>query len=250
MILSALACALAAAEEEDPLSPHRVPFDELMERTIGTASQPVEFNWRRTTAHAAVTGSHLFELNNFESLRLGGLARFPSGSAIVELGVTYVGTWDTPSSELMALTPYRQPGRPDRMDIDIAVGLPLAEGVVTFAPRFLPSVQLVFNGYVGLRYHLYPDAFAGMEGLDVFGAIFSPALTQAEIDNLDDRRLAAMQVDPGRYGLVVGVGDDIYFKQGLFLSPRVMFSVPVLATVSGSELLWWSDFSLAVGLAL
>lgn len=265
MIRSALAGALLAtvpsawAQEagagdedgapDDPLAPHRAPFAELAERTIGTASQPVEFNWRRTTAHAAATGSQLYELNNFNSLRVGALARFPTGGALVEVGASYVRTWDTPSSELLALTPYRQPGRPDRMDVDLAVGFPLAEGVVTASPGFFPSLQLVLNGYVGLRYHLYPDAFAGMKAGDVFAAVLSPALTAAEIDNLEDRRLDAMQVDAGRYGFTVGVGNDLYFKQGVFVSPRVTFSVPLLAPVSGTELLLGGDFSLAVGVA-
>lgn len=234
---------------DDPLAAHRVPFPELAERNIGTASQPVEFNWRRSTAQVAVTGDQLYELNNFNSLRAGLLGRFPSGNLMVELGASYVRAWDTPSSELLALTPYRQPGRPDRMEIDFNVGLPLAEGVVTLAPRFLPALQLVLNGYAGFRYLLYPDGFAGLKAGKVLGAIFAPALSQDEIDNLDDRRLDAMQVDTGRYGLMVGVGNDLYFKQGFFLSPRVMFAVPLLAPVNGTDLLLWGDFSLAIGWA-
>lgn len=243
--------ALAGEGEagDDPLAPHRAPFAELAERTIGTASQPVEFNWRRTSVHAAATGAHLYELNNFNSLRVGGLARFPTGGALFEAGVAYVRTWDTPSSELLALTPYRQPGRPDRMDLDLALGVPLAEGVVTVSPRFVPSLQLVLVGYVGLRYHLYPDAFAGMKAGEVAAAVLAPALTQAEIDNLDERRLDAMQVDAGRYGLTIGVGNDLYFEQGIFLSPRVTFPLPVLAPVSGSELYFGGDVSLAIGVA-
>jgi hypothetical protein len=234
---------------DDPLARHRVPFPELAERTIGTASQPVEFNWRRSKVQGAVSGSQLFELNNFNSVRVGGLARFPTGNLIAELGASYVRTWDTPASEILALTPYRQPGRPDRMEIDINVGIPLAEGVVTFAPRFMPPVQLVLNGYVGFRYLLYPDGFAGMKAGKVFTAVLSPSLTQAEFDNLDDRRLDGMQVDSGRYGLMIGLGNDLYFKQGFFLSPRVSFALPILAPVSGTDLLLWGDFSLAIGVA-
>lgn len=236
-------------EADDPLSRHRTPFAELAERTIGTASQPVEFNWRRTTVHAAATGGQLYELNNFNSLRVGAMARFPSGGMIAELGLGYVRTWDTPSSDMLALTPYRQPGRPDRMEIDINVGIPLAEGVVTVAPRIFPSLELVLNGYVGFRYLLYPDAFAGMKAGTVFSSIFAPSLTPDEIANLDDRRLDAMQVDPGRYGLMIGIGNDLYFKQGIFLSPRAMFSLPILAPVTKTELLLCGEFSLAIGVA-
>jgi len=245
----AAAPAAPANEADDPLAPHRVPFAELAERTIGTASQPVEFNWRRSKAQIAITGDQLYELNNFNSLRIGAMARLPSGNMMVEVGAYYVRTWDTPSSELLALTPYRQPGRPDRMELDLNVGIPLAEGVVTLSPRFLPALQLVLNGYAGFRYSLYPDAFAGMKAGKVFTSILSPTLSQDEIDNLDDRRLDSMQVDAGRYGLMVGIGNDLYFKQGFFISPRVMFAIPLLAPVSNTDLLLWGDFSLGVGLA-
>ncbi len=237
------------AEGDDPLPPHRIPLAELVDRTIGTASKPTAFNWRRTTAQVAVTGDQLFELNNFNSLRAGAMGRFPTGGVIVELGVSYARTWDTPSSELLALTPYRQPGRPDRMEVDFTLGLPIAEGVVTVAPRFFPSLQMVFNAYAGLRYSLYPDAFGGMKPGEVFGAVLSPTLTQAELDNLEARRLDAMQVDAGRYGVMVGLGNDLYFKQGLFLSPRAMFSLPILAPVTETDLLLWGDVSLAIGIA-
>lgn len=234
---------------DDPLSPYKTPFPVLLDRTLGTSSRAVEFDWRRTQAHVAATGTHFFELNNFDSLRAGGLARFPSGGAIVELGLGYVWTWDTPSSEALALTPYRQPGRPDHVEIDLAVGFPLAEGVVTAAPRWFPSVEMVLNGYVGLRYVLYPGGFQGMKVREAAAALFSPTMTEDELDNLEDKRLDAMEVDPGRYGLVVGIGDDLYLKQGIFVSPRAMFGLPVLAPVNGSQLRFWADFSLAVGVA-
>lgn len=247
--LVVLATEAGPAGDDDPLAPHRTPFPVLVERTIGTASKPVEFDWRRTKVHLAAAGDHLFELNNFDSLRAGGLARFPSGGLITELGVSYVWTWDTASSEALALTPYRQPGRPDRLEIDLNVGIPLAEGVVTAAPRFFPSAQLVLNAYAGLRYLVYPGGFEGMKIREGFAAVFSPSLTEAELDNLDGKRLDAMQIDPGRYGLMIGLGNDLYFKQGIFLSPRAMFALPVLAPVSGTKLMFWGDFSLAVGVA-
>jgi hypothetical protein len=236
-------------DPDDPLSRYRTPFGVLVERTIGTSSRPVEFNWRRTTVQIAATGNHLFELNNFNSLRAGGLARFPVGGGIFELGLSHVWVWDTPSSELLAYTPYRQPGRPKRLELDLTIGYPLAEGVVTVAPRFFPAVELVFNAYAGLRYLFYPGTFEGMRPREVAGALASPFLTETEIEQLDDRRLDAMQVDSGRYGLMVGVGDDIYFRQGVFVAPRLMMAVPVLQPASQTELLFWADLSLTVGVA-
>ena len=62
-------------ETEDPLRRHRTEFDVLLDRTIGTASRPSAFNWRRTAFQVAGTGSFLAELNNFNSGRVGVLGR-------------------------------------------------------------------------------------------------------------------------------------------------------------------------------
>jgi hypothetical protein len=88
-----------------------------------------------------------------------------------------------------------------------------------------------------------------MKAGPIFAALINPTLTQEEIDNLDDNRLDAMQTDPGRYGAMLGFGNDIYFKQGLYISPRFMFATPLLAPISQTELLFWADFTLAVGWA-
>ncbi len=236
-------------EDEDPLSRHRTRFDLLAERTIGTASKPVAFNWRRTKVQVAATGSFPFELNNFNTLRAGGLLRLPSRRSIFEIGVLWAEVWDTTSSDLLALTPYRQPGRPSRLELDFTLAYPLAEGVVTASPRIFPSVQMVFNGYAELRYMVHPTGWGGMRPGQVIGAILSPSLTDIEVDNLNDHRLQAMQTDRGRYGLMVGFGNDLYFEQGIFVSPRLMMAVPILAPVSQTELLVWADFNLAIGVA-
>lgn len=238
------------APVDDALAKHRLRFDVLADRTIGTATRPVEYNWRRAKIQFGVTGSHLFELNTFNSLRTGLLVRLPSRRLITEFGVNYVRTWNSSASEIIALTPYRQAGRPSRMAIDFNVGLPVAEGVVTTLPRWFPTVQMVFAAYAGIRYALYPSGFAGLNARQVGGAIFSPSLSQDEIDNLDDARLAAMAVDAGRYNVMLGIGNDLYFKQGVFISPRVMVAIPVLAPASNTELLFWTDVTLAIGFSL
>lgn len=234
---------------DDPLSPHRTRFDVLMDRTIGTASRPTQLDWRKTRAQVAVLGSYYLELNTFNSARVGGLGRFPTSGALVELGASYTTSWDSRASRDLALTPYRQPGRPSRLEIDLNVGLPLAEGIVTPQLGLVPAAQLVLMGYVGVRYNLYPTGFRGLRRGQVATAIFEPGLRDAELDNLEDARLRAMQVDPGRYGLLVGLGNDVYFKQGLFLSPRVQFAIPLLQPVSNTNLPFWVDLSMAVGVA-
>ena len=58
-----------------------------------------------------------------------------------------------------------------------------------------------------------------------------------------------MRVDPARYGLV-GFGNDVYLRQGVFVSPRVMLAPPLLAPATATELLWWGDARIALGVAL
>ncbi len=236
-------------QEENPLSPYRTRFDDLAERTIGTASKSVAFNWRRTDVQIAASSSFLFELNNFNSWRGGARVRVPTEGSILEFGANYVRVWDSPSSELLALTPYRQPGRPDRVELDFTFGYPLAEGVVTTAPKFFPAVQLVFNAYAEFRYLVHPTGWPNLRPGEVVTALLSPRLSQDEIDNLDRARLDAMQVDPGRYGILLGFGNDLYFEQGVFISPRLMVAVPLLAPATETDLLVWADFTLAVGMA-
>lgn len=257
-MIPSLLCLLAtpAWAEDDPvtapdetLSEYRLPFQVLAERSIGVASKPVEYNWREGLVQVAATGSHYFELNNYSTMRAGAMVRLPSDGVIYELGLSKVWVWDSPASQQLALTPYRQPGRPPRLEVDVNVGIPLAEGVVTAVPRRFPAAQLVFNVYVGFRYAVYPNSYSGIRGRDLASALSSPTMSDAEIENLEDRRLDAMQVDTGRYGIMAGVGNDIYLSQGIFLSPRVMFAVPLFVPVNESDLILWADFSLALGVA-
>lgn len=257
-VLVLFGTGVAVAEEPPPPAPdggpddlrrYRTPFPVLAERAIGTASQPVEFNWRRTRGQLAATGDQLLELNNFNSVRAGGLFRVPAGGVLYEVGVSYAWVWDTPSSELLALTPYRQPGRAPRVELDLQVGLPLAEGSVTTRPRWLPAAQLVLNGYVGLRYLFYPSSFEGMRAGEIFTALVSPRLTRTERENLQERRLDAMRLDAARYALQVGLGNDLYFRQGVFLSPRAMLALPVLGPATRTQLRLSGSLTLAVGAA-
>jgi hypothetical protein len=257
-LIPSLSLAIAAAQEpaeeppaapDDVLSPYRLGFDDLVERAIGTTSVPVAFDWRRTSVQVGGIGSYLVELNNFNGMRGGALVRLPTSGAVVELGATYAASWESPSSRQLALTPYRQSGHPDRLELDFAVGLPLAEGVVTTTPRFFPAMEMVFNFYAGFRYIVYPTGFAHMTPGQVLTSIISPTLSATEITNLEPARLPAMEIDQGRYGVLLGLGDDLYFESGFFLSPRWMLAIPLLEPVSHTELLVWTDLSLAVGLA-
>ena len=235
---------------DDALAPHRVDLDVLMDRTIGTASRPLVFDWRESRIQLGASGHFLVELNLFDNARVGGVVRVPTGGTLLEVGVAAGLSGDTVGSRQVALTPFRQPGRPDRVELDVLWGIPLAEGIVTAATRFVPATHLVLQGYLGVRYRVYPTGFGGLRPGQVLGAVVNPRLSEAELENLEGVRLGAMDVDAGRYDLVAGVGTDVYLAQGIFLSPRLLFHVPVLAPASDTQLLFWMDAGLVLGVAL
>lgn len=234
---------------DDVLSPYRATFDDLSNQAIGTVSQPVAFSWRRSKVHIAGTLAYPLEFNTFANLRAGFLLRRPVGGLLLELGISRVVTWDTAASRQLVYTPYRQSGRPSHLELELGVAVPIAEGVVTTPVRALPAMQLTFNLYSSVRYLYYPGAQRNMTAGQVAAALLSPTLTDREVTNLDSDRLDAMQVDPGRYGLMLGFGNDIYLTQGLFLSPRIQMAIPLLAPVSKTALPVWVDLSMHAGWA-
>jgi hypothetical protein len=241
--------ARATKENNERADAFATPVDELAERMIGSASRPVRFDWRRSPVGVAFVASELLERNNFGATRLGLTARRAFGDAIGEIGANYCWSWPTDSSELLALTPYRQAGRPNRFELDLNVSYAVAEGVVTPLPDLLPAAEMVFLGTAGLRYLIYPEAYRDFTLQDAALASASPGLTQKEIDNLEDSRLPGMQVDGGRYGILAGISLDIYFQPGVYVTPRALVNIPVLAVTNGSRLGFWWETSIGVGYA-
>lgn len=234
-------------KSDDTLEGFRTPLDALTERMIGTASKSVRFDWRKSTLGIGLIGSDLLERNNFGSTRLGLLARRPFGKFMGELAISRAFTWGTDSTEKLALTPYRQYGRPSRFELDVNVGYPLAEGVVTALPDFFPATELVFSANAGLRYLFYPGAMSGMKFQDVATSLLAPRISDHELGQLESSRPGGMQIDPARYGLLAGISLDVYFGSGGFLSPRAMMSVPLVGVVTGTGLGFWWELSLAAG---
>lgn len=235
------------ADEPDVLSPYRLDFAALTAHALGTTSRPVAFAWRRSRAQVAGTWAMIAELNTFDSTRAGALLRLPNENSLLEISVSRVWTWDTPSSEMLALTPYRQAGHPTRYEIEVGTSIPLAEGIVTAKPRYFPALEMVFSGYGAVRMRVYPQGFAGMKITDALKALAKPTLSEAELENLEEHRPDAMAVDPARFGVMLGVGDEIYLQQGIFVSPRLMVALPLLAV--DSDMLFWTELSVAAGAA-
>ncbi len=258
-LLIAFTCGLAPAATPatqtasvalDPgLHRFRIPYELLLDKTVGTASKPVRFDWRKSTVQLGGFIAQPSEYNNYESIRGGGVVRIPTQTLLYEIGLSYVWVWETESSRQLALTPYRQPGRPRHFELDFTLGLPLAEGVVTAWPGWFPAAELVFSAYFNLRYLVYPTGFGGLKVREIFAASLSPRITDKEIENLDDERLPGMALDRTRYGLFAGFGTDIYFDFGLFVAPRVLIAVPLFAAAAESQLRLTLELSVSVGAA-
>jgi hypothetical protein len=230
-------------KDDTTLERYRTPLDAMMERMIGIASRAVRVDWRRKNLGFGLLGGRPLELNNFGSARLGGFVRKPLGNVMGEIAVNRVFTWGSESTKKLALTPYRQVGRPSRFELDLNVAYPLAEGVATARAGFFPATELVFSANAGLRYLYYHGALSGVGFRRTVTGLAAPRLSSRELDKLEDRRLPGMQVDGARYNLLAGFSLDVYFRGGGFLAPRVMATLPI----TGSDLDWWWDVSLALG---
>jgi hypothetical protein len=238
LLVGALTLALPAAAADPPPGPpppseppkedttldrYRTPLDAMMERMIGEASRAVRLDWRRKQVGFGLLGGRLLELNNFSSARLGGFVRRPLGSVMGELAINRVFTRGSESTRKLALTPYRQLGRPSRFELDLNIAYPLAEGVATARSRFFPATELVFSANAGLRYLYYHGALSGAGFRGTAAGLIKPQLSRRELDNLEDRRVPGMQVDGARYNLLAGLSLDVYFLE------------------------WWWEVALALG---
>jgi hypothetical protein len=259
VVLLACASAAAAAEPTPPaeadkahdtsIELQRTPFEAMGEHFLGSTSRAVRFDWRRSPIIVGVLVSELLERNTFGSFRFGASARKAFGNLTGEIAVSYFDPVSTEASDQLALTPYRQAGRPWHVELDVNVAYPLVEGVVTPLFDFMPPAELVLSGAAGLRYLFYPRSFANQDVLDTLPDLAFPALTDEERAGIEPTALPGMLVDAARYHTLVGLIADAYLQPGINISPRVMVAIPLLAPVTQTGLgLWW-ELSLFVGFA-
>jgi hypothetical protein len=235
-------------EKDETIERYRTPLDVLSDKMIGAASRAVRYDWRNQTISFGATGGELLELNNFQSERVGGFVRTSVAQALMlELMVTGVLTQGTDSTYALSLTPYRQYARPEHVEVDINLGLPLLEAVTTPRWGWLPTMELVVFLEVDLRYRIFPGGYGGMNAGDTLLALFAPKMSQREIDNLEPRRLPGMAVDTGVYDVLAGLVFEAQLQSGFIIAPRVMLCPPLMNGFTGSHISWWWDISLALG---
>lgn len=241
---------------------YHASVERLTEHFLGTASRPVRFDWRRSSFAVGVLGSELIERNNYGSFRLGGVARSAFQDIMVEVAVSYVSVLSTTSSDQLALTPYVQAGRPPRFEIDLNASYPIAEAPVTPIIDLIPPAELVLFATVGGRYLLYPQAVVGDRAWenqdtwtdiatwrDIGFGLAAPSLTEEDRLVIERDKLGGMLLDSARVHSLAGLTLDIYFQPGIVISPRGLLAVPILAPVSGTQLGFWWEISLAMGYA-
>lgn len=243
--------AALPAEAERGLSPstleRSVPFQTLVDRSLGQTGRAVLFDWRKSAVLAEAVVGELLELNNFRSTRFGIGARWPGRSWIFGAHAAYVWARETPSSRLVALTPYRQAGRPSRFELDASFELPLAEGVATIRSGWFPSIELVLAGEGRIRYLVYPTSFRVEKGFALARALIKPRLGAAELEGLREFRLGGMQVETPRYNTLLGLRLDAYLADGMSFQQGALLAVPLNASASG--LRWWWELRFGMGYA-
>jgi len=221
----------------------------LSEHFVGSTSRAVRFDWRRSPVMVGLSASEIIEKNNFSQQRYGLVGRKAFSDLVLEVGAHVYLSDDTPSSETLALTPFRQAGRPAHLEIDANVGYAVAEGVVTPLASFVPPAEIVVVALGGVRYLGYWQTFPDRPIQDIGLSLASPQLSAIELERLDADAPEAMAIDPARLHALVGVAVDTYVQPGLFVSPRAMVALPVLAPVTGTSLgLFW-ELSFIVGWA-
>jgi hypothetical protein len=241
--------APTAVEKDDVVLRSRTPIQALTEHFVGSTSRAVRFDWRRSVVMFGLMAGEVVEKNNFSQQRYGAIARKAFGDIIIEGGLQLYRSDDTPSSQLLALTPYRQAGRPGHLEIDLNIGYPLAEGVVTPVTSFIPPAEIALVALGGVRYLGYWQTFPDRPIQDIGLDLASPRLSALELERLDRVAPEAMAIDTARLHALVGLGVDTYVQPGLWVSPRALVAVPLLAPATGTALGFFWELSLVLGWA-
>lgn len=241
LFLLAFLCPSVALSAEDV-----VPFPALVERTVGVAGKSVRFDWRKKKNLIFVNVGQPVEYNNFETYRTAAAVQFPAENLTLGFGLAKAFVFSTASADAIALMPYRQAGRPERWELELSGFYPVAEGVVTFRPDFMPAAQMVFSLAADVRYMVYPSLFSGQDFSNGFKSLIATRLSEADKDKLSPSAPAAMKIDSAKISVLTGFNLHLYTSGGLIVSSKAMLALSILGTAMPRH----ADLTLGLGYAL
>lgn len=249
---------LAQAQPQRPES-EQSRFNTLVARTVGTTARPLIYDWRSQSCLLSIEAGPVIDLNTFESYHTGISCTIPRENTWISLGISRVWTLETDNSKILDRTPYRQVGRPSRYEIRSTFGLPVAEGIVTVMPSWLPAWDMVFSLQTSLHYLIYPESFSGLKGnfLDKVSKVFlSRSLSADEASAVQQSAPQSLLVDPSRLNILFGSSLHVFVQGGWFNRVQVEVGTPLLRAAPdsdgnqpASDISYWWEWSFGVGYA-
>jgi hypothetical protein len=222
-----------------------IPFPALVERTVGVAGKSVRFDWRKKQSLVFANVGQPVEYNNFETYRAAAAVQFPSENMTIGLGLAKAFVFSTESADAIALMPYRQTGRPERWELELSGFYPVAEGVVTFRPDFMPAAQMVFSLAADVRYMIYPSLLSGQGFSNGFKSLIATRLSESDKERLSPSAPAAMKIDSAKIAVLTGFNLHLYTSGGLIISSKAMLALSILGTAMPKH----ADLTIGLGYA-
>ena len=162
------------------------------------------------------------------------------------VGLGKVFVFSTESADAIALMPYRQAGRPERWELELSGFYPVAEGVVTFRPDFMPAAQMVFSLAGDVRYMIYPSLVSGQGFSNGFKSLIATRLSESDKERLSPSAPAAMKIDSAKIAVLTGFNLHLYTSGGLIISSKAMLALSILGTALPRH----ADLTIGLGYAL
>jgi hypothetical protein len=128
---------------------------ELIDEVIAETQNPRLYDWHNEQLGLEYSTFNLNEKNNFESFGYSLALRSSLSSRFFGLfGVRFVETLATPSTEMVALTPYQQAAQSSRREVFLQGALPILAGrSFTLLSPWISDWEHVLYFKLGAQYH-------------------------------------------------------------------------------------------------